>query len=54
LMHSSDINISFKAVRIFSFLCSDGKNSWSNTSIDYNTVTNEIVSSFWFKEKILS
>jgi hypothetical protein len=43
-MHSSDIDVSFKAVRIFSFLCSDGKEFWSNTFIDYNTVLNELVS----------
>ncbi len=39
-----EIDISFKAAGILARLLSDGINSWTNTSINFDKISNELVS----------
>jgi hypothetical protein len=45
-MHSLDIDISFRATKIFAQLCSDGMKFQSIESMDFSTILAEIVNKF--------
>ncbi len=45
-MHSPIFGISYPAVLIIAYLCSDGMKNWSNASFDLKTISNELVSEF--------
>jgi hypothetical protein len=42
-MCSSNIEVSFRAVGILAYLCSDSEGYWFKTSIDIKTILDEIV-----------
>jgi hypothetical protein len=42
-MHSQQIQVSFFAAGILAHLCSEGSKFWSITSIDFETISNELV-----------
>jgi hypothetical protein len=44
LLHSTEMDISFKAAGILAQLLSGGINSRTNTSINFNKISNELVS----------
>jgi hypothetical protein len=45
-MHSLNIDVSFRAVKIFAHLSSEGNASWFDSSTDFNAISDEIVSGF--------
>ncbi len=45
-MHSSETRLSFFAAHIFANICSEGMEFWSISSIDFESILNEIVSRF--------
>jgi hypothetical protein len=51
LIHSSEIDVSFKAAGILANLLNDDIKFWSNTSIDMNEISRDLVSSLDFKIK---
>ncbi len=51
-MISSEFALSFTASGIFANLCCDGENCFSNASIDFHTILNELVSSPKFQSSL--
>jgi hypothetical protein len=51
LIHSSEIDVSFKAAGILANLLNDDIKCWSDTSIDLNEISRDLVSSLDFKIK---
>ncbi len=47
-MHSKVFEVSFLSAGTIAKLCSDGSKIWSNTSLDLNTIQNELVSRLSF------
>jgi hypothetical protein len=47
-MHSKVFEVSFLSTGTIAKLCSDGSKIWSNTSLDLNTIQNELVSRLSF------